>query len=119
MRAAGLAPQAKTEVTLVTPKGAESLFLGAGTGSEVYARLGRQGQVVKVGKGLPEQIARAASTLEDRRLWTGSVAEVAKVVWGVPGRTWTAVREQNHWKITGPDKAEAQQSVTRFQMGHH
>jgi len=117
LRAAGLAPQAKTEVTLVTPKGAESLFLGAGTGSEIYARLGPQGQVVKVGKGLPEQIARAASTLEDRRLWTGSVAEVGKVVWGGPGRTRTAVREPNFWKISGPDQAEAQQSVTRFQMG--
>ena len=117
LRAAGLAPQAKTAVTLMTPQGAESLFLGAGTGSEVYARLGPQGQVVKVGKGLPEQIARAASTLEDRRLWTGSVAEVAKVVWGLPGRTWTAMREQNQWKISGPDQAEAQQAVTRFQMG--
>lgn len=117
LRAAGLAPQAKTEVTLVTPKGAESLFLGAGTGSEIYARLGPQGQVVKVGKGLPEQIARAVTTLEDRRLWTGSVAEVGKVVWGLPGRTRTAVREANFWKISGPDQAEAQQAVTRFQMG--
>lgn len=117
LRAAGLAPQAKTAVTLVTPQGAESLFLGAGTGSEVYARQGVQGQVVKVGKELPEQIARMVSTLEDRRLWTGSAAEVAKVVWGLPGRTWTAVREQNQWKISGPDQAEAQQSVTRFQMG--
>ena len=119
LRAVGLAPQAKTEVTLVTPKGAESLFLGAGTGSEIYARLGPQGQVVKVGKGLPEQIARAVTTLEDRRLWAGSVAEVGKVVWGPPGRTRTAVREENSWKITGPDKAEAQQSVMRFQTGHH
>ena len=117
LRTAGLAPQAKTAVTLVTPQGAESLFLGAGTGSEVYARLGPQGQVVKVGKELPEQIVRAAATLEDRRLWTGSVAEVGKVVWGVPGKTWTAVREPNNWKISGPDQAEAQQAVMRFQMG--
>jgi hypothetical protein len=117
LRALGLAPQARTEVTLVTPKGAETLFLGAEAGPQVYARQGSQGPVVKVGKELPDQIARAATTLEDRRLWTGPAADVAKVVWGPPGRTWTAVREQNHWQITGPDKTEAQQSVTRFQMG--
>ena len=119
LRAAGLAPQAKTEVTLVTPQGAESLFLGAGTGSEVYARLGPQGQVVKVGKDLPEQIARAAATLEDRRLWSGSVTEVGKVVWGAPGKTWTAVREPNFWKITGPDQAEAQASRHALADGPH
>jgi hypothetical protein len=124
LRAAGLAPQAKTEVTLVTPKGAESLFLGAGTGSgsEVYARQGGQGQVVKAGKELPEQIAKAASNLEERRLWAGNAAEVGKVVWGPPGKTWTAMRDQGAWKVIGPDQAEftqsprlAEQAIRNFQ----
>ncbi len=116
LRAAGLAPQAKTQVTLVTPKGAESLFLGAGTGAEVYARLGPQGQVVKVGKGLPEQVARAATTLEDRRLWSGSIKEVGTVVWGASGKNWTAVRTPDSWKITGPDKIEVKQDSQRLQL---
>ncbi|MCX5889073.1 MAG: DUF4340 domain-containing protein [Deltaproteobacteria bacterium] len=116
LRAAGLAPQAKTQVTLVTPKGAESLFLGAVTGSEVYARLGPQGQVVKVGKGLPEQVARAATTLEDRRLWSGSIKEVGTVVWGASGKNWTAVRTPDSWKITGPDKFEVKQDSQRLQL---
>jgi hypothetical protein len=115
LRAAGLAPQAKTQVTLVTPQGAESLFLGGGT-AEVYARLGPQGQVVKVGKGLPEQIARAATTLEDRRLWSGAIMEVGTVVWGASGKNWTAVRTPDSWKITGPDKVEVKQDSQRLQM---
>ncbi len=116
LRAAGLAPRAQTEVTLLTPQGPESLNLGAVSGAETYARLGSQGQVVKVGKELPEQLARLATNLEDRRLWTAPPAEVAKVAWGVPGRTWTAVKEASQWKITGPDKAEVQQSIPRLQM---
>ena len=63
--------------------------------------------MVKVGKGLPEQIARARPTLEERRLWTGSVAEVGKVVWGAPGRTWTAVRERRlEDQRTGPGRIQ-------------
>lgn len=116
LRAAGLAPQAKTQVTLVTPQGAESLFLGAGTESEVFARLGDQGQVVKVGKGLPEQLARRTTALEDRRLWTGSIMEVGTVVWGAAGKNWTAVRTPDSWKITGPDKVEVKQDSQRLQM---
>ncbi len=116
LKAAGLAPQAKTEVTLTTPKGAETLYLGGATGADLYARLGTQGQVVKVNKALADQIAKAASGLEDRRLWTGPVAEVTKVVWGAPDKTWTAVPEQQQWKITGPNKAETRQAAMRFQM---
>ena len=118
LRTAGLAPQAKTAVTLVTPQGAESLFLGAGTGSEVYARLGPQGQVVKVGKELPEQLARSLANLEDRRLWSGPLMEVEVAVWGTPGKFWTAVRDKsgNFWKITGPDKVELKQTPPQVEM---
>lgn len=116
LRAAGLAPQAKTAVTLTTPQGAETLSLGVGTGSEVYARQGDHGQVVKVGKELPEQIARAASTLEDRRLWSGSIVEVGTVVWGASGKNWTAVRTPDSWNITGPENVELKQDFQRLQM---
>ena len=67
-------------------------------------------------KDLPEQIAKTVAGLEDRRLWSGSVSEVGKVVWGPPGKTWTAVREGNSWKITGPDQAEIKQSPTSVEM---
>jgi len=112
LRTAGLAPQAKTAITLVTAQGAETLSLGAGTGSEVYARLGPQGQVVKVGKELPEQLARSLANLEDRRLWSGPLKEVEVAGWGTPGQFWTAVRDKsgNFWKITGPDKVELKQT---------
>lgn len=116
LKTTGLAPKAKTEVTLTTPQGVETLFLGTGTGNELYARLGTQGQVVRVNKDLPEQIAKISSSLEDRRLWTGSVAEVGKVVWGAPAKPWAAVREGHAWKVTGPDQAEIKHSPTRLEM---
>jgi hypothetical protein len=115
LKTVGLAPRAKIEVTLTTPQGVETLRLGTGTGTEIYARVGDQGPVVRVGKSLADEITKAAETLEDRRLWTGSTNDVVKLVWGPPGKTWTAVREAQAWKLTGPDKTEFQQSATRFE----
>ena len=107
MRAAGLAPQAKTEVTLVTPQGAESLFLGAGTGSEVYARLGPQGQVVKVGKDpagadRPGGIHPGRPPPVDRRRRRSGQGGL-----GDPGQNLDRNERTESWKITGPDQAEA------------
>lgn len=116
LKALGLAPQARTEITLTTPQGPQTLFLGTPAGTEVYARLGAQGEVVKVGKTLSDNIARIVSTLEDRRLWSGSISQVAKVVWGAPDRTWTAVRDGQDWKITGPDKAELKKPLSPLEM---
>jgi hypothetical protein len=116
LKTVGLAPQAKTEVTLETPKGAETLFLGTETGADVHARLGARGEIVRLNKDLAEQIAKTAAGLEDRRLWSGSVSEVGKVVWGPPGKTWTAVREGNSWKITSPEKTEITQSPTSVEL---
>ncbi len=116
LQAVGLAPQAKTEITLVTPQGAETLFLGSGAGQDIYARQGAQGPVVQVNQALPEQLAKSLANLEDRRLWSGSVAEVGKMVWGVPDKKWSAVRGKDFWNLTGPDQAEIKQSAPRLQM---
>lgn len=116
LRAAGLAPQAKTEVTLVTPQGAQTLFLGAVSGQGIFGRVGAQGPVVEVSRDLQEQLTGLPPILEDRRLWSGSVREVHRVVWGLPGKTWTAVREKDAWKLSGPDKAAVQQPAPRLEM---
>jgi hypothetical protein len=116
LQAAGLAPQAGIEITLTTDQGAQSLRLGSATPRGVYARLGAQGQVVQVNKKLPEQINRTLAGLEDRRLWSGLVPEVGKVVWGTPGQEWTAVRERDDWKLTGAGKAPLKQNPARLEM---
>ena len=116
LKAAGLAPQAQTEVTLVTGKGPESLLLGAQKGEGFYARKGAAGAVVLVNRDLGQEIAQAVSTLEDRRLFTGALSEVHKVVWGPPAKLWTAVKEDQSFKITGPEKAEVRQPAARMDM---
>ena len=42
--------------------------------------------------------------------------EVRQVVWGTPGKTWTATWKMDFWKLTGPDKAEVKQSAPRLEM---
>ncbi|MGO9620791.1 MAG: DUF4340 domain-containing protein [Desulfobaccales bacterium] len=116
LQAAGLAPQARMEVTIASPQGVESLDLGTRTPNGVYARRGAQGPVVMVARNLPEKIQRGVANLEDRRLWTGLIPEVGQVAWGPPGQSWTARREQEGWKITGPNRAEVQQPAYLLQM---
>jgi uncharacterized protein DUF4340 len=116
LQAAGLAPQAGMEVSIGGPPGVEALYLGAQTPKGVYARLGAQGPVVMVARDLPEKIQREVANLEDRRLWTGLIPEVGRVDWGPPGQTWSARREGEVWKITGPNRAELQQPAYRMAM---
>ena len=54
--------------------------------------------------------------MEDRRLWSGAIPAVHQVVWGPPGKTWTARKDQEAWKITGPDQAATQQPAVRLEM---
>ncbi len=116
LQAAGLAPQARMEVTIAGPQGRERLDLGSQTPNGVYARRGAQGPVVLVARDLPEKIQQGVANLEDRRLWTGLIPEVGQVVWGPPGQTWTARREGEGWKITGPNRAAVQQPAYRLEM---
>ncbi len=116
LQAAGLAPRAGMEVTVSSPQGAESLYLGAQTPNGVYARVGAQGPVIIVARNLPEKIQRGLANLEDRRLWTGLIPEVGQVAWGPPGQTWTARREPEGWKISGPNRAEVKEPAYRLEM---
>lgn len=122
LKAAGLAPRPQIEVTLVTPPGTESLFLGGASPKGNYARLGSQGSLVEVGREVSNQISTTLAGLEDRRLWSGDIMGVHRMVWGAPEKTWTAVREKNSWTITGPNQAplkksspEVEWTLTNFQ----
>jgi hypothetical protein len=131
----GLAPPA-LEVTVVTDKGEEHLFLGSRKKDECYARRGNQTPVVLTGGFLLdfftvplENMADLKNNplwehvrgvfpnyLEDRRLWTGEVKDVAGLTWGSPEKTWTAAKSGDFYKTTGPDKKEVRQPAIRFEL---
>ncbi len=115
-QALGLAPGKRLEVTVVTAAGNHILFLGNKKDDAVYARQGANGPVVLVDATLPETITKTLDSLEDRRLWSGALPEVTRVVWGPPGQTWTAKKDQDFWKITGPDQASTQLPAARLEM---
>ena len=100
----GLVPDRRTQITVVTPAGDQTLFFGAKKGDAVYARIGAAGPVVLADAALADTVAKTLASLEDRRLWSGAIPAVHQVVWGPPGKTWTAKKDQDAWKITGPDR---------------
>ena len=116
LTALGLAPYRQTEITVATPAGDQTLFLGTKKDDAVYARIGADGPVVLVDAALADEVDKTLASLEDRRLWSGAIPAVHQVVWGPPGKTWTARKDQDAWKITGPDQAATQQPAARLEM---
>jgi hypothetical protein len=116
LAALGLVPDRRTEITVVTPAGDRTLWLGAKKADALYARKSPEGPVMLVDATLAETIHKVLAALEDRRLWSGAIPDVHQVVWGPPGRTWTARKDQNTWKISGPDQAATQQPGVRLEM---
>jgi hypothetical protein len=116
LAALGLGPERQTEITVATPAGDQTLWLGAKKDDAVYARLGPNGPVVLADAALADELAKALASLEDRRLWSGAIPAVHQVVWGPPGQTWTARKDQDAWKITGPDQKATQQPAARLEM---
>ena len=112
----GLEPDRRTEITVATSAGDRTLWLGAKKDDAVYARLGVEGDVVLAYASLADEVGRTLTSLEDRRLWSGAIAAVHQVVWGPPGKTWTARKDQGTWKIAGPDQAATQQPAARLEM---
>jgi hypothetical protein len=111
-----LDPKRRTEITVTTPAGDLTLWLGAKKDDAVYARLGAEGAVVLVDASLADGVGKTLASLEDRRLWSGAIAAVHQAVWGPPGKTWTARKDQGAWKLTGPDQAATQQPAARLEM---
>jgi hypothetical protein len=112
----GLDPDRRTEITVATPAGVQALWLGAKKDDAVYARIGEAGSMVLVDASLADAVAKTLTSLEDRRLWSGDIAGVHQAVWGPPGETWTARKDQESWKITGPDQAATQQPAALLEM---
>jgi hypothetical protein len=116
LAALGLVPARQTAITVVTPAGDQTLWLGAKKDDAVYARLGPGGPVALVDAALAGEVGKAMASLEDRRLWSGAIPAVHRILWGPPGKTWTALKDQGAWKITGPDQAATQQPGVRLEM---
>jgi len=131
----GLAPPALA-ITVVTDKGEQRLWLGSRKKDECYARQGDQGPVVLMESlildlftsplqsvaGLQQNPLWAEvrgsfpQYLEDRRVWTGEVKNVTRFTWGPPGKVWTAVKDKDFFKVTGPDKQEVRQPAIRAEL---
>uniref|UniRef100_A0A7C5ALU0 DUF4340 domain-containing protein n=1 Tax=Desulfobacca acetoxidans TaxID=60893 RepID=A0A7C5ALU0_9BACT len=135
LRPYGLAPPA-LELTVVTEKGEQALFLGARKKEECYARRGAKGPVFLVedllldfftsplesvaGLKSNPQWAHLRGTfpqyLEDRRLWPGEVAKVACFTWGPPGKTWTASKDKDFYQLSGPEQKQLRQPAVRVEL---
>jgi hypothetical protein len=116
LKTLGLIPALMTEITVVTPAGPQTLFLGPKLGETAYARKGANGPIVMVEANLPGEIAKALGALEDHRLWSGAIPQVHKIIWGPPGKTWTATKDQDTWQISGPDQVATKQPSVRLEM---
>jgi hypothetical protein len=114
LKALGLVPP--LEITVVSPAGKQTLFLGAKKGDAAYARKGAGGPVVLVDATLPDEITKTLASLEDHRLWFGAISQVGQVMWGPPGKIWIAKKDKEAWQITGPDQLTAQQPSARIEM---
>jgi hypothetical protein len=116
LRPLGLVPRLETQITVITPAGNQTLVLGAKQGEAVFARKGAGGPIVAVEPALPDEITKALEFLEDRRLWSGAIPQVHQVVWGLPGKTWTAKKDKDSWQIIGPEALITQQPSVRLEM---
>lgn len=131
----GLTPPA-LDITVVTDKGEQRLMLGARLKDRCFARRGDQAPVVLMENLLLdlfttplEKVAALKENpqwsqvqgafpfyLEDRRLWTGEVKDVAALTWGAPEKTWTGARDKDFFKLSGPDRQEVRQPALRVEL---
>jgi hypothetical protein len=115
----GLVPGRQMTVTVLTTTGNHTLLIGAQKGKKgklVYARKGTGGPVMLVEASLPKEISETLGSLADHRLWSGAILKVHQVVWGPPGKTWTAKKVKETWEFTGPEHAATKQPSVRVEM---
>ncbi len=131
----GLAPPG-LKITVVTDKGEQRLWLGSRKKGECYARQGDQGPVVLMedlildlftaplqsvaglqNKPLWAEVRGSfPQYLEDRRIWSGEVKDVAQFTWGQQGKTWTGAKEKDFFTLTGPDHQKVRQPAIQVEL---
>ncbi len=116
LAAFGLAPRPKGAVTVEEEKRKVTIVLGDKHKEGIYARKGSSGPLFLVEERLKKDIEQTIAGLEDRRLWSGQIADVQKVTWGPPDKGWTAVKKEKSWQLTGPAKESLTQSSVRLEM---
>jgi hypothetical protein len=135
LKAVGLAPPA-LEVTVATDQGEQRLAFGNRHKDSCYAKKGQDGPVVVVEDLLLHLLTAPLETvpslakdplwgglkgrfpayLEERRLWTGEVREVASLTFGPPDQPVTAVKDQDFIKITPPGQGEVRKPALTMEM---
>lgn len=112
----GLAPTPALRLTLLRDGQEETLLLGGQQGDRYYAQVAGKAPIFLVDKTLVERLPQSYDALEDRRLWSGTEAEVQKVTWGSPDQQSVAVREKDDWKLQTWDNQTVQQSAMKFNL---
>ncbi len=116
LRPYGLARPPVEVVVGLKDQGQERLALGARHQKNYYARKLPGGEVILVGAGLMQRLTETIATLEDRRLWPGQLTQVHRLAWGSSPRWWTAVKDRDYFRITGPDRQELRQPRVQVEM---
>jgi hypothetical protein len=116
LRPYGLGQPPVEVVVGLKDQGQERLALGARHQKDYYARKLPGGPVILVGAGLMERLTETVATLEDRRLWPGQLSQVHRLAWGGPPQWWTAVKDRDYFRITGPDRQELRQPGVQVEM---
>ncbi|MDI6853193.1 MAG: DUF4340 domain-containing protein [Deltaproteobacteria bacterium] len=112
----GLVPTPKGEVTVAEDQRTQTILLGEAAKEGVYARKDGTGPVFLVNERLKKDLEQTIAGLEELRLWPGKIAEVQKVAWGPPNKTWTAVKKDGSFNLTGPGKESLTQPAVRLEM---
>jgi hypothetical protein len=112
----GLVPKPKGEVTVTEDKRTQTILLGEAGKEGVYARKDGTGPVFLLNERLKKDLEQTIAGLEDRRLWSGKIADIQKVVWGHPNKTWSAVKKDKSFRLTGPGQESLTQPAVRLEM---
>ncbi len=112
----GFLPVATAEISIALPdQPPQTLIVGSRRQHDFYARRGGDGPLFLVEADLAQRILGAMTSLEDRRLWSGDLGEVARLDWGAPGQLWRAAKEKDDWKLTGPTGQTVRQPSVRLE----
>jgi hypothetical protein len=112
----GLVPAPKGEVTVAEDKRTQTILLGEAVKEGLYARKDGTGPVFLLDERLKKDLEQTIAGLEDRRLWSGKIGDIHKVVWGHPDKAWRAVKKDKSFNLTGPAQESLIQPALRLEM---
>ncbi len=112
----GLAPEAQITIAVTQDQDTQTLKVGGMAGERRYARKEGSPPVFAIAAPALAPLPLTLASWEDRRLWDGKEAKVAKIVWGPPEQATTAVKTPEGWKLTDPAGRTVEQPEMRGEL---